>query len=174
MDNPPSELSDLTLPEFVRTATPFTRCTDRARRVMRLAEEQAIAMGCIEVEPVHILLGMAREKEGIAGVVLRRFHADFAGILRAWRAVSLAINGSQSPSTQFGKPKWGVEVIGLESIATEERKLLSHDYIGTEHLLLAIARLTTGVVPAVLAECGIRPDRIREEVYSILGHDLDS
>ncbi len=143
---------------------PAIPMTDRARRVVGRAEELALANG----EParaIDLLRALAGPNEGIADRVLEEF-----GLTKSGRIDELAAGLPADLRRVEPDPT----LAELLAIAKEELAPLDHRYVGTEHLLLAIARCSSGQIAAVLASAGVAPSQLREQVYMILGHLLPS
>jgi ATP-dependent Clp protease ATP-binding subunit ClpC len=143
----------------------FSRMTDRARKVMRLANDRAVQFGSPCVFPGHVLLGMIDEGCGVAANVLADLGVSSDGV-----------KGELEPPApiQFGAREDAIlplhaETEKLLADAHTERAALTHWYIGTEHLLLALTRTQNGVVDRVLNRIGLWREAVRQEVFSILG-----
>lgn len=141
------------------------RMTDRSRRVLALAESQATRMRAVNVEPEHVLLGLAEEGKGVAANVLRRAGAGFEQLKSALDAIVPPVDCWQSEPLS-----WSEKAVQAVNRAYEEMQPLNHNYVGTEHLLLAISREADGLVPRLLTACAVRPEDIRCETYNLLGH----
>lgn len=141
------------------------RMTERSRHVMVLAEAQAKRVRSVDLQPEHVLLGLAEEGAGVAANVLRRLGAVFEQLKSAFDAIVLVGNANQcdsAPSSERAEQ--------LIVRAYDEALLLNHNYIGTEHLALAISQETDGLVPLLLAACSVDPKEVRRETYNLLGH----
>ena len=138
--------------------------TDRSRRVMTLAKLQATRLGHVMVEPEHILLGLAEEREGVAGNVLKDLGATYEQLKRFEEFIT-----TSSPEP-VSVPTWSAATDDLIEAAMEEARCLNHNYIGTEHLLLAVCCVTDGNAQRLLAQCGIHPAEVRLEVFNLLGY----
>jgi hypothetical protein len=141
----------------------FERFTERARHVVVLAQEEARMLKHNYIGTEHLLLGLLREKEGLAaralesaGVSLERVRAEIVGIVGSGEEVTTG----QIPFTPRAK---NVMELGLR-----EALSLGHNYIGTEHLLLGLAREGDGVAVRILGELGVEPERLRGEVIEML------
>lgn len=141
------------------------RMTDRARRVLALAESQATRLRAAAVGPEHLLLGLAEEGSGVAANVLRRAGAEFTQLKSALEAVVPIGDG-----TPISPLSWSARAEQTIARAHDETRPMNHNYVGTEHLLLAISLETDGLVPQLLSACAIRPEEIRRETYLLLGH----
>ena len=142
----------------------FERFTERARQVVVLAQDEARALGHQHIGSEHLLLGLIRENEGIAARVL----ASLGVGLDEARAdvVRIVGRGEGTPTGQIPFTPRGKRALELSLRESQE---LSHNYIGTEHLLLGLARLDDGVANEILTARGITAERIRAEVLSALG-----
>ncbi|MDP8230649.1 MAG: ATP-dependent Clp protease ATP-binding subunit [Candidatus Gorgyraea atricola] len=143
----------------------FNRFTERARKVILLAKEEAKRFNHDYIGTEHILLGLVREGEGVAAVVLQKMGLSLQQIrLEIEKLVkpgpSTVISGD-IPFTP--KAKKAVEFSG------EEARALGHNYIGTEHLLLGLIREGEGVASQVLLNMGVDLDKVRGEVVELLG-----
>jgi ATP-dependent Clp protease ATP-binding subunit ClpC len=141
----------------------FERFTERARQVVVLAQKEARALKHNYIGTEHILLGLIREDEGIAARVLESFDVT-AEEVRAQVARIVGqgdeVLGGQMPFTRRGKRV-------LER-SLDEAIALNHNYIGTEHLLLALTSIDEGVAVHILVGLGVDPDKIRNEVARTL------
>ena len=142
------------------------RMTDRSRKVLSLAEQAARWLGYDEVQPEHILLGLALEGGGVAWYVLRDLNAD-AKHIRHHLSETVAAQLSVSQE----RPLSAAALRTIER-AYDEAKLLNHAYIGTEHLILGVALAGEGSVPEILSKLHLTAKVIRREVYCLLGHEL--
>jgi ATP-dependent Clp protease ATP-binding subunit ClpC len=143
----------------------FNRFTERARKVILLAKEEAKRFNHDYIGTEHILLGLVREGEGVAAVVLQKMGLSLQQIrLEIEKIVkpgpSTVISGD-IPFTP--KAKKAIELSG------EEARSLGHNYIGTEHLLLGLIREGEGVASQVLLNLGVDLERARQEVIELLG-----
>ncbi|AUY49157.1 Clp protease N-terminal domain-containing protein [Streptomyces sp. CB01881] len=147
--------------------TDFEKYTDRARRVVLLAQDEARMLNHNYLGTEHLLLGMLQEGEGVAAVAL----AGLGVTLEAARQeVEVIIGrGQQRPTGELPFTLRAQRVLG--SLAFSEAVKLSHQYVGTEHLLLAVIQEGQGVaVQALTGPLGISLDRTRQEVlYALLG-----
>ncbi|HEX3623032.1 MAG TPA: Clp protease N-terminal domain-containing protein [Acidimicrobiales bacterium] len=146
--------------------TMFERFTDRARRVVVLAQEEARLLGHNYIGTEHILLGLIAEQEGLAAKVLDRLGIS----LQAVRAKVEAIIG-QGGATPSGHIPFTPRSKKVLELALREALNLGHNYIGTEHILLGLIREGEGVGAQVLVGLGADLSRVREEVIQLLsGH----
>jgi len=141
----------------------FEKFSERARRVLTIAQEEARQMNHSYIGTEHILLGLAREEEGVAAKVL----TNLGVILNKIRSAVEFISGrSERPSTgETGLTPRAKRVIEL---AIDEARQLGHNYIGTEHLLLGLMREGEGVAAGVLDSLGVTLERARAKTAQVL------
>ena len=144
-------------------ASRFEKFTERARRVLTLAQEEAQHFSHSYIGTEHILLGLVREEEGVAARVL----VNLGVVLSKVRsAVEFIIGRGEKPgSDEIGLSPRAKRVIEL---AIDEARHLGHNYIGTEHLLLGLLREGEGIAASVLDSFGITLERARTETVHIL------
>ena len=146
----------------------FNRFTERARKVILLAKEEAKRFNHDYIGTEHILLGLVREGEGVAAAVLASFGLSSDKIrLEVEKLVQPGPSTVVSGDLPF-TPK-AKKVIEL---AMDEAHSLGHNYIGTEHLLLGLIREGEGVASQVLMNLGLELDKVREEVMNLLGSEI--
>lgn len=139
------------------------RFTDRARRVMVAAQEEARALGRDSVGTEHLLLALVRESEGAAARVLESLAAGPEAVRQ--RVLGAAGPGARASSGQLPFAPRAKEVLRL---AVRESVQFGHRYIGTEHLLLGLLREGDGTAARVLASLGVSLDEARERVTQVL------
>jgi ATP-dependent Clp protease ATP-binding subunit ClpC len=145
-------------------ASRFEKFSERARRVLTLAQEEAQHFNHTYIGTEHILLGLLREDEGVGAKVLANLGV---GLNKARSAVEFIIGRGEKPSTgEIGLTPRAKRVIEL---AIDEARHLGHNYIGTEHLLLGLLREGGGVASDVLDSFGITLERARAETSRVLG-----
>ncbi len=144
-------------------ASRFEKFSERARRVLTIAQEEARNLNHSYIGTEHILLGLVREEEGVAARVLTNLGISL-GKVRS--AVEFIIGRGEKPGTgETGLTPRAKKVIEL---AIDEARQLGHNYIGTEHLLLGLLREGEGVASSVLDSFGITLERARAETAHIL------
>lgn len=144
-------------------ASRFEKFSERARRVLTLAQEEAQHLNHSYIGTEHILLGLLREEEGVAAKVLTNLNVSL-GKVRS--GVEFIIGHGEKPSTgEIGLTPRAKRVIEL---AIDEARNLGHNYIGTEHLLLGLLHEGGGVAAGVLDSFGITLDQVRTETTRIL------
>ncbi|MBL7069925.1 MAG: ATP-dependent Clp protease ATP-binding subunit [Candidatus Omnitrophica bacterium] len=146
----------------------FNRFTERARKVIILAKEEARRFNHDYIGTEHILLGLIREGEGVAATVLQKMEVSLENIrLEIEKLVQ------PGPTTQIiGDIPFTPRAKKALELAAEEARSLGHNYIGTEHLLLGLIREGEGVASQVLLNLGLDLERVRNEVMELLGSAL--
>ena len=142
----------------------FERFTERARHVVVLAQDEARALKHNYVGTEHILLGLLREEEGIAGRVLESLGIQLDGLrVQVSRIIGQgdALTTGQIPFTPRAKK--------VLELALREARALGHEHIGTEHLLLGVVRENEGIAARLLADRDADAARVRSEVMRVLG-----
>ncbi|MBI2964857.1 MAG: ATP-dependent Clp protease ATP-binding subunit, partial [Chloroflexi bacterium] len=144
-------------------ASRFEKFSERARRVLSLAQEEAQRFNHNYIGTEHILLGLVRETEGVAAKVLSNLGVELSKVRSA---VEFIIGRGERPSPgEIGLTPRAKKVIEL---AVDEARRLNHHYIGTEHLLIGIMREGEGVAAGVLESLGVTLDKIRAETGRVL------
>ncbi|MEZ6020924.1 MAG: ATP-dependent Clp protease ATP-binding subunit [Planctomycetota bacterium] len=145
----------------------FDRFTDRAKKVMNFARQEAQRFNHEYLGTEHILLGLIKEGEGVAAHVLKNMGIDMTKIrMEIEKIVKTGpsmVSMGQLPFTQMAKK--------VLELSMEEASSLSHNYIGTEHLLLGLIKENEGIAAQVLTNLGVKLDDVREEVLDFLGAD---
>ena len=141
----------------------FDKFTERARRVLTLAQEEAQRFNHNYIGTEHLLLGLVRENDGVAAKVLGNLGVEL-GKVRS--AVEFIIGrGDRAVLGEIGLTPRAKKVIEL---AVDEARRLNHHYIGTEHLLLGLVREGEGIAAGVLESLGVNLERVRAETTRIL------
>ncbi len=144
-------------------ASRFEKFSERARRVLSLAQEEAQRFNHNYISTEHILLGLVRESDGVAARVLSNLNVE---LNKVRSAVEFIIGrGEKTTSSEIGLTPRAKKVIEL---AVDEARRLNHHYIGTEHLLIALMREGEGVAAGVLESLGVSLDSVRGETSRIL------
>jgi ATP-dependent Clp protease ATP-binding subunit ClpC len=143
--------------------------TDRVRKVLQMAREEAARLHHEYVGTEHILLGLIREGEGVAAAVLTNLSVDLDDIQQkieetVKKGKAAAAAGPDLPYTSRAKKV-------LELAMTEAREL-NHSYVGTEHLLLGLLREEKGIAAQVLNDAGVTLEQARAETLRLLGSDM--
>ena len=142
----------------------YERFTDRARRVMEIAESQARASGEHEIGTQHLLIALANENSNVAVNVLRLLGFDQSKICAEVERQGLNCDSNEDSSD--------VSLLEVVGSAMEEARTLNHNYVGTEHLLLAVTVHPECRAFTVLRALGVVPEDVRSETLSLLGHGL--
>ncbi len=148
-------------------ASRFEKFSERARRVLSLAQEEAQRFNHNYIGTEHILLGLVRETDGVAARVLSSLNVELSKVRSA---VEFIIGRGERPSPgDIGLTPRAKKVIEL---AVDEARRLTHHYIGTEHLLIGIMREGEGVAAGVLESLGVSLDKVRAETTRILNQSV--
>jgi ATP-dependent Clp protease ATP-binding subunit ClpC len=141
----------------------FDKFTDRARKVLTLAQDEAQRFNHNYIGTEHLLLGLVREGEGVAARVLENMNVELPKVRTA---VEFIIGRGDRPVVgEVGLTPRAKRVIEL---AIDEARRLGHNYIGTEHLLLGLVREGEGIAAGVLESRGVNLDKVRHEVIRVL------
>jgi ATP-dependent Clp protease ATP-binding subunit ClpC len=141
----------------------FERFTERARRAVVLAQDEARRLGHNYIGTEHVLLGLLREEEGIAARVLGSLGVTLDGV--RGRVAEIVGRGEAAAPGQIPFTPRAKKVLEL---ALREAISMGHGYIGTEHILLGLARENGGVAARILLDSGVDAERIRGEVVAAL------
>src|SRR5579875_3814305 len=144
----------------------YTRFTERAQKVLALAQEEAARLKHPGVGTEHILLGLVREGEGIAAKALTSLGVSAEKIQSE---VERIIGTGQS---QTGAMTYTPRAKRVIELSIDEARKLNHSYVGTEHILLGLIREGEGVAARVLANLNISLSKARQQVLQLLGGDL--
>jgi ATP-dependent Clp protease ATP-binding subunit ClpC len=143
--------------------------TDRVRKVLQMAREEAARLHHEYVGTEHILLGLIREGEGVAAAVLTNVGVDLEDIQQkieetVKKGKAAAAAGPELPYTSRAKK--------VLELAMMEARELNHSYVGTEHLLLGLLREEKGIAAQVLSDAGVSLEQSRAETLRLLGSDV--
>jgi len=139
------------------------RFTQRARRVLSLAQEEAERLQHGHIGTEHLLLGLMREEGGVAGRVLRDLGLEQRRVEELVNR--LTDSGTRTPATNLDLSAGTKKVLEL---AVDEARRMGHHYIGTEHLLLGLVRQQEGIAIEVLRRLGISPEEVRRQTRRVL------
>ena len=139
--------------------------TERVRKVMYLAREEAARLQHDYIGTEHLLLGVIREGEGIAANVLNNLGLDLDAIRQAVESMVAATGGTLT----IGEIPFTPRAKRVLELSVDEARQLGHNYVGTEHLLLGLIREGEGVAARVLLELGVDRKKVREETLKLLG-----
>jgi ATP-dependent Clp protease ATP-binding subunit ClpC len=143
--------------------------TDRVRKVLQMAREEAARLHHEYVGTEHILLGLIREGEGVAAAVLTNLNVDLEEIQQkieetVKKGKAGTVTGPDLPYTSRAKK--------VLELAMAEARELNHSYVGTEHLLLGLLREEKGIAAQVLNDAGVTLEQSRAETLRLLGSDV--
>ncbi len=141
----------------------FERFTDRARRVLTFAQEEARLLNHPFIGTEHILLGVMREGDGMGAEALRRLGVSF-DVVREKVVEKIGVSGS-APNDS---PPFTPRAKKVLELSLREALQLDHSYIGTEHILLGLVREGHGVAALVLADLGVDDLRVRQVVTDLM------
>ena len=147
----------------------FERLTDRARKVMALANQEAQRFNHEYIGTEHILLGLVKEGSGVGANVLKNLEID----LRKVRLEVEKLVKSGPDMVTMGKLPQTPRAKKVIEYAIEEARSLNHNYVGTEHLLLGLLREQDGVAAQVLMNLGLKLEEVRDEVLNLLGAGVE-
>jgi ATP-dependent Clp protease ATP-binding subunit ClpA len=142
----------------------FERFTDRARRVVVLAQEESRLLNHNYIGTEHLLLGLVHEGEGVAAAALAQLGVSLEAVRT--QVEEIIGHGDSSPSGHIPFTPRAKKVLEL---ALREALGLGHDFIGTEHILLGLVREGEGVAAQVLVKMGASLARVRSQVLEVLG-----
>ncbi len=146
----------------------FNRFTERARKVIVFAKEEARRFNHDYIGTEHLLLGLIREGEGVAASVLQKLGVDLESI-----RIEVEKLVQPGPQTQVvGDIPFTPRSKKALELAAEEARALGHNYIGTEHLLLGLVKEGEGMAYRVLLNLGLDLGKLRNEVMEILGNGI--
>jgi ATP-dependent Clp protease ATP-binding subunit ClpC len=146
----------------------YERFTDRVRKVIHLARQEAIRLHHDYIGTEHLLLGLLKEGEGVAAIVLTNLGLNLDDVRRA---VEHAV-GEGSETITLGEIPYNQEARQALNYAVEEARSLNHSYVGTEHLLLGLLREEQGIACQVLQSLGIDIEVVRSEAIRLLSGEL--
>ena len=147
----------------------FERFTDRARKVMALANQEAQRFNHEYIGTEHVLLGLVKEGSGVGATVLKNLDVD---IKKLRLEVEKQVKSGPDMVT-MGKLPQTPRAKKVIEYAIEEARSLNHNYVGTEHILLGILRETEGIAAQVLMSVGLKLEEVRQEVLNLLGAGVD-
>ncbi|MHC4336080.1 MAG: Clp protease N-terminal domain-containing protein, partial [Planctomycetota bacterium] len=148
----------------------FERFTDRARKVMALANQEAQRFNHEYIGTEHILLGLVKEGSGVGATVLKNLDVD----IKKLRLEVEKLVKSGPDMVTMGKLPQTPRAKKVIEYAIEEARSLNHNYVGTEHILLGLLRESEGIAAQVLMNLGLKLEDVRQEVLNLLGAGVDS
>ena len=143
----------------------YDRFTDRTRKIMLLANTEAIRLNHEYVGTEHILLGLVKEGSGVAARVLQNLHVDLHAIVKEAERYILPgpfkVTLAQLPQTPRAR--------NVVEYAIEEARSLKHDYVGSEHILLGLLREQEGFAGVLLMNMGLNLEQLRTGILNLIG-----
>src|ERR671914_837842 len=143
--------------------------TERVRKVLAMAREEAARLHHEYVGTEHILLGLIREGEGVAATVLQNLNVELDEIQQKIEETVKKGKAAQTPGPDLPYTSRAKKVLEL---AMSEARELNHSYVGTEHLLLGLLREEKGIAAQVLNSLGVSLEEARAETLKLLGSDV--
>ena len=147
----------------------FERFTDRARKVMALANQEAQRFNHEYIGTEHVLLGLVKEGSGVGATVLKNLDVD----IKKLRLEVEKLVKSGPDMITMGKLPQTPRAKKVIEYAIEEARSLNHNYVGTEHILLGLLRESEGIAAQVLMNLGLKLEDVRQEVLNLLGAGVD-
>ncbi len=147
----------------------FERFTDRARKVMALANQEAQRFNHEYIGTEHVLLGLVKEGSGVGATVLKNLDVD----IKKLRLEVEKLVKSGPDMVTMGKLPQTPRAKKVIEYAIEEARSLNHNYVGTEHILLGLLRESEGIAAQVLMNLGLKLEEVRQEVLNLLGAGVD-
>src|SRR5688572_7607137 len=144
---------------------PFDRFNDRAKRVLALAQDEAIRFNHNYIGVEHLLLGLVREGEGVAARALDSLGVELSKVRTAVEFKIGRGDSTTTPSEITLSPR----TKKIIELAIDEARKLGHSHVGTEHLLLGIVREGGSVATGVLQSLGVELENVRHQVIATLG-----
>lgn len=147
----------------------FSKFTERARKVLMLAQDEAMRFQHNYIGTEHLLLGLVHESKGVAAKVLTNLGVQLSDVRKA---IELIIGrGERIISGEIGLTPRAKKVIEL---AIDEARVLNYHYIGTEHILLGLVREGEGIAAGVLENMGVQLEQVRAETLKVLNASQDT
>ena len=147
----------------------FERFTDRARKVMALANQEAQRFNHEFIGTEHLLLGLVKEGSGVGATVLKNLDVD----IKKLRLEVEKLVHSGPDMVTMGKLPQTPKAKKVIEYAIEEARSLNHNYVGTEHILLGLLRESDGIAAQVLMNLGLKLEEVRQEVLNLLGAGVE-
>jgi ATP-dependent Clp protease ATP-binding subunit ClpC len=145
--------------------------TDRVRKVLQMAREEAARLHHEYVGTEHILLGLIREGEGVAAAVLTNLNVDLDEIQQR---IEETVKKGKAPAPEGPDLPYTSRAKKVLELAMSEARELNHSYVGTEHLLLGLLREEKGIAAQVLTDSGVSLEQARAETLRLLGSDMST
>ncbi len=143
--------------------------TDRVRKVLQMAREEASRLQHEYVGTEHILLGLIREGEGVAAAVLTNLNVDLDDVQEK---IEETVKKGKAPAPDGPDLPYTTRAKKVLELAMSEARELNHSYVGTEHLLLGLLREEKGIAAQVLSDAGVSLEQARAETLRLLGSEM--
>ena len=147
----------------------FERFSDRARKIMELAKEEADKLQSGHIDTEHILLGLIKEGRGVGAKVLKDLMGDTGELWEDIVGLNTEGPGLKNNISLPGMPAQTQEAKNVINYAIESARTLGHPYVGSEHILLGLLREEEGIAAAALTNKGVNLDNAREGVINLVG-----
>lgn len=144
----------------------FERFTERARKVMSIARQEAQRLNSEFIGTEHMLLAIIQEGGGVAAKVLKKLNIDSKQVRIE---VDKLITPAAAPSVTMGQLPFSPRAKRVIELAGEAASQLGHDVIGTEHILFGLLKENEGIAAQVLVKLGLKLDKVRDEILEALG-----
>jgi ATP-dependent Clp protease ATP-binding subunit ClpA len=154
-----------------QTEEPYPRFTDRSRKTMQLANQEAQRLNHEYIGTEHILLGLVKEGSGVAANVLKNLDIDLRKI--RLEVEKIVQHGPGEEQVVLGRLPHTPRAKKVIAYSVEEARNLNHNYVGTEHLLLGLLREHEGVAAQVLLNLGLKLEELREGIINFLGPSIE-
>jgi ATP-dependent Clp protease ATP-binding subunit ClpC len=145
----------------------YERFTDRARKVMQLANQESQRFNHESLDTEHILIGLVKEGSGVAANVLKNMDIDLGKIRQEVERLAPQNNGGDR--AVIGRLPLAPKAKQVIDFSVEEARNLNHNYVGTEHLLLGLLREQDSVAAQTILNMKLKIEVVREEVFILLG-----
>ena len=142
--------------------------TDRVRKILQMAREEAARLNHEYVGTEHILLGLTREGEGVAAAVLQNLNVDLEEIIRT---IDATVKKGKTPPKRGLDLPYASRAKKVLELAMSETRELNHSYVGSEHLLLGLLREEKGIAAQVLVDAGVTLVSARAETLRLIGSE---
>src|SRR5665811_210045 len=141
----------------------FKRYTEKAKKAIMIAQEEAINLNHDYIGTEHILIGLIKEEEGVASQVLRQLGVNIDKVVEELERLV-----GKGEYQQVGEISFTPRAKKILELASQEASQLKNNYIGTEHILLGLIKEGSGVAVRILADLGINLDNVYSEIMKVL------
>jgi ATP-dependent Clp protease ATP-binding subunit ClpC len=147
----------------------YEKFTDRSRKVIALAEDEARRLNHEYLGTEHVLLGLIAEGSGVAACILKSLDVDLTTARDQVERLVQHEYSAHKKNRLYETPRFKQ----LIEHSLEDARILNHHYVGTNHLLLGLLCVREGVAALALLNLGLKLDDVRKEVLNLLGHGVD-